>query len=245
MYDCCRVRTMFSPSLPSLPSRRQVLNAGLMAALGSWAALELFETEAGASTTPGAATRVSMVGDSLTTGVLPYQADAFSDVGWARSAIDAYRTRGVRTKAKADPRTGLTAVDAIRSTAGDSDVWIVALGTNDAGIQAVHEYPTLIGQMMDRIGPGHRVVWVNIYLPATPPRQRAWNTALTRVADERADEMIVYDWATLASQNAQWLSLDQVHYTGSGYRHRAKAVADATRSLVPAVLNPIRARRPG
>lgn len=72
---------------------------------------------------------VSMVGDSLTAGSRPAQLTAFEDVGWATSSINAFPSRGVRTKVAADAHTGLTAVDAIRSRTGDTSMWIVALGT--------------------------------------------------------------------------------------------------------------------
>ena len=223
-------------SFPLLSSRRQVLSAGFAAALGSVAALELFgasTVSARAKATP--ATRIAMIGDSLTIGTLPYQAAAFSDVGWSGSVIDACVSRGVRTKVKSDLHTGLTAVDAIRTTAGDCDVWVVALGTNDAGIFAKSKQPDLIRQMMDRIGGGHYVMWVNIYLPATLPRQQMWNAALGTVAAERPNEMFVYDWASVAAHNERWLADDQVHCSGKGYVNRSTEIASATRSLIPSV----------
>ena len=77
--------------------------------------------------------RLLMVGDSLTVGSLPYQAGAFIDTGWTDIAINAHGSRGIKTKVSADPYTGLTAVDALRAAHGDADLWVVALGTNDAG----------------------------------------------------------------------------------------------------------------
>lgn len=237
---------MLPTSLPLLSSRRQVLGAGLAAALGSWAALGLLDQRrVGASRAAG---QISVVGDSLTSGTVPYQANAMSEVGWTRTTIDAYRGRGVLTKIRPDLHNGLAAVNAIRETSGDSDLWVVALGTNDSGIYPRNRHPDLIRQMMDRIGGGHYVMWVNIYLPATPPRQDAWNSALSDVADDLHDEMFVYDWASLAAQNPLWLRDDQVHCTPVGYKHRATAIAAATRSLVPStplVAGPLRARRPG
>jgi lysophospholipase L1-like esterase len=240
--------------LPLLSTRRQVLGAGFVAALGSWAAIDLFEsTTASASKLPvptvprPASTRVSVVGDSLTSGTMPYQSDAFTEAGWSRTAIDAYRSRGVRTKVKKDPHTGLTAVDAIRSTNGDSDLWVVALGTNDAGVHPRKQYPEVINQMMGHIGPAHYVLWVNVYLPAAPERQVAWNRALTDVALDRPDEMFVFDWADLAAPNEKWMATDQIHCSATGYAHRATGIARASRTLVPSepiVFEPLRTRRP-
>ena len=226
---------MSPTSPPLLCTRRQVLTAGLLAACGSMAAFELLGPgRAGASTLNTAATRVSVIGDSLTLGTLPYQADALSGAGWARSTIDAHGSRGIRTKVKSDKNTGLTAVDAIREASGDSVLWVVALGTNDAGLYPKLKQPDMIQLMMDHIGTGHRVLWVNIYLPAKPVRHESWNAALQTVADERPGEMFIFDWAGLAAANPHWLADDEIHCSGKGYAQRSAAIALATRSIVPA-----------
>jgi lysophospholipase L1-like esterase len=226
-----------------------VLRAGLMAACGSWVARAFIgESIASASNRLPASTRVSVIGDSLTTGTVPYQANAFADVGFERTTLDAFQSRGVRTKVKRDPHTGLTAVDAIRDAAGDSEVWVVELGTNDSGIHRKEQYPELILQMMDRIGGGHYVMWVNIYLPAKPQRQQNWNAALAAVAVDFPDEMFVLNWATVADQNPRWTSNDRIHCTPVGYKNRATTIANACRVLIPStpsVLRPVRTRRPG
>jgi lysophospholipase L1-like esterase len=228
------------PSL--LSSRRQVLTSGLLAAFGSFAALELLGTDHATAAPAGpTATRISVIGDSLTIGTLPYQADAFSEVGWGHTAIDAYNSRGIRTKLNSDVHTGLTAVDAIRAKAGDSERWVIALGSNDAGIFPKPKHAALINSMMDRIGTAHYVMWVNIFLPENQPRQQYWNTSLASVAKERPEEMFVFNWASLAAEHPEWLAEDLVHYTGRGYSRRATAIAEATRTLLPSV--PARPRR--
>ena len=221
--------------LPLQSSHRQVLRAGFLAAVGSFAAAELLGTTgvgASAAATSNA-TRVSVVGDSLTEGTMPYQAETLSYLGWGPAAIDAYKSRGIRTKMKGDPHTGLSAVDAIRLISGDSTLWVVALGTNDAGIYPADQHPALIREMLDQIGAGHYVLWVNVYLPGKLARQRSWNSALTTVAQERPDQLFVLDWATLAEENPKWLAKDKIHCSGSGYKNRASVIAQATKTLVP------------
>jgi lysophospholipase L1-like esterase len=221
-------------SLPPQSSRRQVLRAGFCAAVGAFAAAELLNpTVASASTRRVEATRVSVVGDSLTEGTMPYQAETLSYLGWGPSAIDAYKSRGIATKMKGDPHTGLSAVDAIRSTSGDSDLWVVALGTNDAGFYKQDSQVELIREMVDRIGEGHYVLWVNVYLPTTEKRQRMWNDSLTMVAAELPNQMFILDWATLAEENPKWLAGDKIHCSGVGYKNRASVIAQATKTLVP------------
>ncbi len=123
-----------------------------------------------------------MVGDSLTSGSLPFQPAAFAEAGWLHSTIEAYASRGVRTKLRVDRYTGLTAVDAIRDRSGDSEAWVVALGTNDAVIYPNENQAEVIRQMMDHIGTGHKVMWINVYLPDARPLQLAWNAALDDAA---------------------------------------------------------------
>ena len=240
---------MSYPLLSQLSSRRQVLTAGLLAASGTWVGRSLLDEKvASASTMPAAATRVSVVGDSLTTGTVPYQATAFADVGFARTTIDSFHSRGVRTKVKRDPHTGLTAVDAIREEVGDSQLWVVELGTNDSGVHHKEQYPEVILQLMDRIGGGHYVMWVNIYLPTKPQRQQNWNAALEAVAEDFPDEMFVLNWATLANEHPGWTSVDQIHCTPVGYKNRATSIATACSVMIPStpiVLRPVRTRRPG
>ncbi len=228
---------MSPPSLPKLSSRRQVLGAGLMAALGSVVALEVMGQHVAGAAPPSATTvggRIAVVGDSLTQGTERFQPDACSAVGWAETTIDAHVSRGVRTKVKSDPHNGLNAVDFLRETSGEPDVWVVALGTNDAGIFSKDKHADLIREMMDRIGSGHSVMWVNIYLPGTRTRQEAWNSALNTVAAERPLDMSVFDWASFAL-NQRWLAKDLIHCTGKGYEHRATAIAQASRTIVPLV----------
>jgi lysophospholipase L1-like esterase len=211
------------------------------------AAVELFAAgHARAAPRGNSAARISVVGDSLTIGTMPYQAEALSAVGWERASVDAYGSRGIRTKVRSDPHTGLTSVEAIRASNGDSELWVVALGTNDAVNYGRSKHAEVINMMMDRIGTGHYVIWVNVFLPAAPARQRQWNTSLEMVAKERSDEMFVMDWAALAVENPKWMAVDDIHCSGKGYQHRATAIASATRSLVPAApadLGPFRTGR--
>ena len=220
-------------SVPQLSTRRQILRAGFAAAVGSWAAIEVLGAgHASADPYYSAVPRVSMVGDSLTCGSLPFQPDDFVVAGWSHSAIDAYVSRGVRTKVKADLHTGLTAVDAIRQSSGDTEAWIVALGTNDAVIYSSDKHAQVIGMMMDHIGGGHKVMWVNVYLPDRLPQQLAWNASLDD-AQRRERNMFVYDWASFAADNQRFLAHDNLHYNRDGYRYRSIAVGLASRALLP------------
>jgi lysophospholipase L1-like esterase len=218
-------------AVPAL-TRRRFLGTGLAAAVGSTVLLDLVSVAfANAAPVSNRATRLSMVGDSLTYGSAAAQAAAFATVGWADSIIDGYGSRGVRTKIQADRHTGLMAVDAIRVAPGDSTNWVVALGTNDAGIYAASKLEGVVRLMMDHIGDGHRAMWVDVHLPAAPARQAAWNDALAVVMSERPNEMSVFGWAAMAAEHPEWTAGDHVHCTAAGYRARSAAIAAASVSL--------------
>ena len=185
---------------------------------------------------PGAPVRaddgslVFAIGDSLTIGMSPSLPSRVAASGWAGIRIDAFKSRGIRTKVGADPTTGIGAVASMRQRFGDTDSWIVALGTNDAGF-ASGTGPQLIREMLDAIGPGHRVLWVNVHLPRTPGVQQAWNTAVDQVAAERPDQMLVLDWASIAARHPGIMAQDGVHLTAAGYALMAAEVATASESL--------------
>jgi lysophospholipase L1-like esterase len=213
-------------------SRRRFLTYAALASLGSTAILETLSMWSAPASAATVANRVSVVGDSLTVGTLPYQAKAFSTSGWQGSAIDGYVSRGIRTKVARDPHTGLTAVDAMRSAHGDTALWVIALGTNDAGIYRSSRYPSLIEQMLDRIGDGHRVLWVNAYLPKASARQDAWNESLAGVAAERPSQLTILDWATVAAQRPSWIGGDHIHCNATGYERRSAMIAEASRLAI-------------
>lgn len=173
-----------------------------------------------------------MVGDSLTVGTMRYQAQDFAAVGWSQSTIDAYVSRGVRTKVRADAHTGITAVDAIRKDDGDTEAWIVGLGTNDAVIYSKSKHADVIAEMMDHIGRGHRVLWINVFIPDRRSVQDSWNAALEETARNR-DDMSVLDWASLVARHKQWIAKDGLHCSSSGYEQRSLVVGEASKVLLP------------
>ncbi|MGZ4737839.1 MAG: GDSL-type esterase/lipase family protein [Ilumatobacteraceae bacterium] len=213
-------------------TRRQFVG-GALAVIGGFPIIDALGAFTGGLDTANAASststqRLLMVGDSLTVGSLPYQAAAFIDNGWTDMAVNAHGSRGIKTKVSADPYTGLTAVDALRAAHGDADLWVVALGTNDAGQYPASQYPDLIASMLNRIGADHLTMWVNTYMPTRARLQVAWNSALNEVAVQRPDELVVFDWAAYAAGHAGWLGADSIHYTATGYRARSSAVAAAS-----------------
>src|SRR5688500_11873807 len=133
---------------PGPLTRRRLIGWGLAAFGGGAAMPDLLRiVRPAAAAAPGVSTGtgvVAGVGDSLTVGTHAYQAGDLRGTGWAVATINAYVSRGVATKMDSDPFTGLAAVDAIRANDGEPDLWVVALGTNDAGLVGTSGYASLI-----------------------------------------------------------------------------------------------------
>ena len=178
---------------------------------------------------------VFVIGDSLTFLAQPNVSTALTDVGWAASHVDAFEGRGVDFTLQGAPDTGLRAIDSLRSQFGDDDDWIVALGTNEVLFRDRSTYSSAIRHMLDRIGAGRRVMWVNTYLPDHPVQQAAWNAALDQAAAERNGDLVVYDWASVNAQHPEWMLYDNVHHNVEGNAAWARAIGDASSAtLLPA-----------
>jgi len=176
-----------------------------------------------------------MIGDSLTFLAQPSVSTALTDAGWSASRIDAFEGRGVDFTLQGAPDTGLRAVDALRSQFGDNSDWIVALGTNEVLFRDPATYPGAIRRMLDRIGPGRRVMWVNTYLPDHPVQQAVWNSALEQAAAERNGDLAVFDWASRNAQHPEWMLYDNVHHNMEGNAAWAAAIGSASAAtLLPA-----------
>lgn len=175
---------------------------------------------------------IFVIGSSLTQASLPYQASALRAVGWDEAVVDGHDARGIRTTVLGDLYTGLGAVDVLRTAHGDVTEWIVDLGAHDACAWCPHEHVDVILDMMQAIGEGRLVMWVNVYLPTLPHHQEAWNTALVQAAARWGEHMVVYDWASVAAMNRPWLTGNGAHDPGTGYATRSMFIADAATVLL-------------
>lgn len=160
--------------------------------------------------------RVFVVGDSLTRGaVRPGQFEALMSYVGYTARVDAMTSRFIRT-----------GVQILRDEAAAGrlePVVMVALGTNDAHAAFSNaKVSSLVDQVMDAVGPERVVLWVNVQLE---PSERAdhFNARLLAKSMQYTN-LIVLDWAS--TPNTQYLAKDGVHYSPTGYRHRAFFMAE-------------------
>ena len=90
-------------------------------------------------------------------------------------------------------------------------------------------------QVVDAIGPGHRIWWPKITRFPLPRFQAdTWNTALDQIDAER-DDVWAWDWpAEMQSRPDVYASYDNTHLYPDGYRQRSAVMADAFTNAVAA-----------
>lgn len=159
---------------------------------------------------------VAIVGDSLTVGYWAGLDDVVRTAGFGPFRLEARSAR--RTLVPIEGSTsGIDAVRHIRHDGFDARVWVVALGTNDINLtsNSPGEPDRTINAMLDEIGPGHLIVWVNVHAGRSSANAHVFNTRLAAVAAGRRD-LYVADWSSLAQANPQWMREDGVHNTAEG-----------------------------
>jgi len=176
--------------------------------------------------------RVAVIGDSLMDNARWYLQGGLSAAGFDH-VIDAQPSRRIPDTVRA-PYSGVTAARTVRSTWGESDCWVIALGSNDlifgAGDAAVAA--SLIDSMLASTTPGSRVWWVNLDYHLDPRyafdfvgATAVFNDRLAARAAIDAD-LTVIDWFSLAEQHPWWF-FDPVHVDAAGSRARAEQVVSA------------------
>jgi lysophospholipase L1-like esterase len=160
---------------------------------------------------------IGLIGDSLS---LQSTSDEQNDLRidhWAPITLNAWLGRRIPSDATTQPPySGLAALQQIRTSTADPPTWVVELGTND--VAAVGNNATAIRMqieaMLGAIGPGHRIVWVNIHRGDQLAASATFNRVLAEIASERTD-LVVANWAAIATTPGYLLS-DGIHLTTAG-----------------------------
>jgi len=160
---------------------------------------------------------VTLVGDSLNVGVERYLPDALP--GWTIVANDMV--------GRSTPQ-GIAELEAGKPKL--SSHVVVSLGTNDPPT-AVSAFRDDVARVLALVGPNRCVAWATIYRDGAP--NDAFNAVLHDAA--RANQRVrLVEWAEMVQEHPEWLAGDGLHGNETGYRERARAVADATRGCAPA-----------
>jgi peptidoglycan/LPS O-acetylase OafA/YrhL len=190
-------------------------------------------------------TSVVHIGDSTSEGLaaadyLPDPKDRitarYADVGVKHSVMDIVGATSVVESLPGTPNGYDMASQVLQG--GYHGCWVLALGTNDtADVYVGSNVDRLqrIEEMMKLIG-NQPVMWVEVTSllstgPYSEQNMELWNQAL-RQALPHYPNMRIYDWPAVAQQS--WFISDGIHYTSTGYEHRAVDIADALAAAFPA-----------
>lgn len=195
-------------------------------------------------TTPRPLGAVTIVGDSVLLGGLitsPTIVDQLGAQGWGpirAHAGENYRTGYTATSQTTQSRKASYWVQIWRAGGWDAPNVLVNVGANDSGSCSAGDVDCAyrsISFLADVIGSDRNIWWPKITRsPSSRGQQDTWNTALDRVAAERAN-FHTWDWpAVMAS--GPFPSPDNTHLSTNGYRLRSRLIAEAfTNDLARAV----------
>ena len=157
------------------------------------------------------APRVFVNGDSLAAGTRPYLPRALP--GWP-----------VRQSTSISRQAGEGAAVLRAQGRNLAQVIFISLGTNGSA-GATGYFRDAVRAVMRVAGPERCVVWANIVRPGAYERL---NAILAR-ENRRRRNLLVFDWASMARDHPEWFGSDGVHPTATGYRARARGIAEQIR----------------
>ena len=159
---------------------------------------------------------VTLLGDTLNVGIEPYLPAALP--GWKIVAND--RVGRSTPEGIAELEEGRPAL---------SSHVVVSLGTNDPP-NAVEAFRADVARVTELIGRNRCVIWATIWRDGAP--NQAFNNVLRATADANRRLRLV-EWAEMVQAHPDWLAADGLHGNETGYRERARAIAEAVNGCAP------------
>jgi hypothetical protein len=133
--------------------------------------------------------------------------------------------------------SGLDAIRATRALGHDPTRWVIELGTNDAGsvtncscADQIAYADGLIRQLVDEIGSGSQILWVNVR--GSTSGVLAINAALAARASASPSTFQVADWNGHTADRDAWF-IDEVHPTTTGAIELGRFIVAAVNALPP------------
>ena len=180
---------------------------------------------------PGNGRRVLVIGDSRTRDSRVPLIDGLVASGWTPTV----RCWGWKTIP-----WGTAQVRRARSLHQLPNVVVISLGINDMKEVSPEATRRRMDELLDVIGPGHKVLWLEEYSTRSPktfsnshldyaPRVKAFNANLNQLR-EKYPNLSVIPWVSVVKENKLGL-FDGIHYGKRGYQFRAQAVVDGVNAL--------------
>jgi len=173
---------------------------------------------------------VVMVGDSITALSKDTLETVLTDMGFQSVVVNAEPRRRIEVGKK--PTPGLEIVKYVAAS-NPPDMWIIALGTNDAGLYAKDEdYRELIDEMLALIPADVPLVWISVYRHDHLEGCAQFNLILRQALQERGH-------ATMGEWNQQCTDSKGSILTDDGVHPNSNGIlvfADTVRAAVAAEL---------
>lgn len=185
-----------------------------------------------------AGSRVAVVGDSLTVDSADYTKWLIAANGYRLAGFDAQygRRSTVSYSLLGTMVTSATsAIDTIKRRA-NVDCWVLAIGTNDVGMQAdTSKYPTYITSMTRLIGKTKPIFILDVNveggaysgLPGAADREGNWNHAVYTLSSTTYPNVRYVGYSGLIAGNPALLQPDGIHLTDDGSLQRAIVLVNA------------------
>ncbi len=165
----------------------------------------------------GSVETVVMIGDSITVGAQPYLNEQFEQLGFADVRIVAQEGKRIGQAIRDNP-SGTDIAAFVSSTtpwAGNEELWIIALGTNDISqYGSVDEVVSEMEAVIASVPDDAPLVWVNTYFADRPEDTAEVNTAIEQVVRARGNAA-VGRW-NLVAPGEGVLRSDGVHPNSQG-----------------------------
>jgi lysophospholipase L1-like esterase len=173
------------------------------------------------------AVQVAMIGDSITNGSRAEIEYVLAAQGVEEVSIEAEDGRRIELgDGTGSPLSGQRALYTMLADGVSPDVWVIALGTNDAGQYADQvDYARLVQLLVDMLPDDVPLVWVDAYRGDQPEGTQEFDDALRATLAGRPDTVVV-PWSTIAADPARdVLRSDDVHPNEGGRAVFATVVA--------------------
>lgn len=165
----------------------------------------------------GSVESVLMIGDSITVGAQPYLQEQLEQLGFSEVTIIAQELKRTSQEIRNNPSgadiAAFAAGDSAR--AGDEQLWIIALGTNDISqYDSVEDIVAAMETVIDSVPADAPLVWVNTYFEDRPEDTAEVNTAIEQIVGSRGNA-VVGRWNQIAPSEGV-LRGDGVHPNDEG-----------------------------
>ncbi len=187
---------------------------------------------------PSVRSSVLMIGDSITVGAQQALKPVFTDLGFQSVSINAQKSRRIDVgRGKYEPIAGTTVARFVVGARHAPGMWIVALGTNDAGQYRKGEYRGVLEKMLSIVPTNAPLVWIDIYRSDYLPACQIFNAELRDALATRPNSAVGEWYQTCNKPDARVLGLDGVHPNKRGVFAFIDTVRAAAASLLPASVN--------